>query len=69
MIKRKGKSQIPTLESKGQMRFDCDVLYTVGKNFLRVIRYFPHIIKINLIRKKYELSKFWGPKKKFNIIM
>jgi hypothetical protein len=47
MIKRKGRRQIEnltpdykSLESRGQMKFDCNVLYTIGKIFSRVIRYF-----------------------------
>jgi hypothetical protein len=52
MIKRKGESQIgnltldhKSLESKGQMRSNWGVLYTIGKLFLRVIKYFSHIFK------------------------
>jgi hypothetical protein len=47
MIKRRGRSQIEnltpnhkSLESRGQMKFDWNVLYTVEKIFSRVIRYF-----------------------------
>jgi hypothetical protein len=35
-----------SLKSMHQMRSDWGVLYTVGNNFLRAIRYFPHIIYI-----------------------
>jgi hypothetical protein len=49
MIKRRGGSQIPTtinsLESRGQMSFDWGVLHTVGKIFLKAIKYFHRIIK------------------------
>ncbi len=56
MIKRKGKSQIQNLtpdhkplESRGQMSSDQGVLYTIEKIFLRAIKYFPRIIKKDLI--------------------
>jgi hypothetical protein len=50
IIKRRGESQIGTpdhkfLESRGQMRSDWGVLYTVGKIFLRVIKYYLLISK------------------------
>jgi hypothetical protein len=52
MIKRRGGSQIEKLtpdhkplESRGQMNFDWGVLYTIGKIFLRDLRYYPHIFK------------------------
>jgi hypothetical protein len=48
MIKRKGKNQIENLtpdhksfESRGQMKSDWGMLYTIGKIFLRDIMYFP----------------------------
>ncbi len=56
MIKRGGGSQIgnltpdhKSLESRGQMRFDWSMLYTVGKIFSSAIRYYPHTLKIDLI--------------------
>jgi hypothetical protein len=56
MIKRKGGSQIgnltpdyKSLESKGQMKFDWSVLYTIGKIFSRAIRNFPHTFETNMI--------------------
>jgi hypothetical protein len=56
MIKRKGGSEIgdlisnhKSLESKGQMKSDGGMFNTIGKIFLRVIRYFPHILKKDLI--------------------
>jgi hypothetical protein len=55
MIKRKGESQIENLTSdhkslktKGQMKFDWGVLYTVRKIFLKDIRYLPFILKIDV---------------------
>jgi hypothetical protein len=69
MIKRKGMSQIlnltpdhKPLESRGQMSSNWGALYTVGKIFLRVIRYYPCIFKIDYIWKKYERPKFWETK-------
>jgi hypothetical protein len=54
MIKRRGRSQIrnltldhKSLETKGQMRSDWSMLYTIGKIFSRAIRHFPHIFKKN----------------------
>jgi len=38
--KKKGKNQIPTLKNKGQMKTNWGVLYTIGNNFLRAIKYF-----------------------------
>jgi hypothetical protein len=56
MVKRKSGSQIENLtldhkpfESRGQMSSDKGVLYTVGRIFLRAIKYYPHIIKKYLI--------------------
>jgi hypothetical protein len=56
MIKRKGGSQIEnlildhkSLESKGPMRFDWSMLYTVGKIFSRAIRHYPHTIRKDFI--------------------
>jgi hypothetical protein len=61
MIKRKGGNQIgnltpdhKSLESRSQMRFDCNVLYIIGKICSRAIRYYPCIIK-----KKY-FEKYMG---------
>jgi hypothetical protein len=54
--KKKGANQIGNLildhrsfESRGQMRSDWSVLYSVGKVFSRAIRYCPYILKANLI--------------------
>jgi hypothetical protein len=38
-----------SFKSKGQMRFNWNVLYTIGKIFLRAIRYCLCTFKINLI--------------------
>jgi len=47
MIKRRGTSQIEnltpdhkSLERRSEMRFDWVMLYTIGKIFLKAIRYF-----------------------------
>jgi hypothetical protein len=37
------------LESKGQMSSNWGILYIVGKIFLKAIKYYPRIFKINLI--------------------
>jgi hypothetical protein len=65
MIKRKGKNQIEnlipdqkSLESKGQMRFNWDILYSIGKIFLRAIRYFPCIFKIDRFEKDMNVQSF-----------
>jgi hypothetical protein len=47
-------------ESRGQMRFDWSVLYTIGKIFSRAIKYFPRIFKNNLIQEIYEHPKVLG---------
>jgi hypothetical protein len=68
VIKKKGESKgnltldHKSLENTSQMRYDWGVLYIIGKIFLRVIRYFPHIFKINLILERYEHPKFWNNK-------
>jgi hypothetical protein len=70
MIKRRGGSQIgnltidhKSLESMGQMSSDWNMLYTVGKIFLRAIRFYLFILKKkNLIWKIYEPPKFWDNK-------
>jgi len=46
-----------SLESRGQMKSDQGVLYTIGNIFLRAIRYHPHIFK-----KKIDLRKKWKSK-------
>jgi hypothetical protein len=69
MIKRRGKSQIEnltpahkSLESRGQMRSDWGMLYTIAKILLRAIRYCLCILKKNLIQKRYEHPKLWDNK-------
>jgi hypothetical protein len=69
MIKRKGIYQIEnlisnhkSLESKGQMRFDWNVLYNVGMIFSRAIKYYLHTLKKKLGLKKYERPNFWNNK-------
>jgi hypothetical protein len=64
--KEKGKRQIGNLtpdhkplESKNQMSSDWSVLYIVGKIFLKVIRYYLWIFKIDFIWERYECPKFW----------
>jgi hypothetical protein len=59
MIKRKGKNQIgnstfdyKSLESRSQMRSDWSMLYTIGKIFSKVIRFFPCIFE-----KGFDLRK------------
>jgi hypothetical protein len=59
MIKRRGGSQIGNLtpdhksfESRGQMRSDWGVFYTIEKMFLKAIRYCPCILE-----KKFDLKK------------
>jgi hypothetical protein len=66
MIKRKGRSQIghltpdhKSLESRGQMRFDWSVLYTIENMFSKAIRYCPCPIKTNFIWKRYEHLNSW----------
>jgi hypothetical protein len=56
MIKRRGRNQIEnlildhkSLENKGLMKFDWDMQYAVGKTFLRALRYYLQIFKIDLI--------------------
>jgi hypothetical protein len=56
MIKRRGKSQIgnltpnhKALESRGHMRFDSTIIFTLGKIFSRAIKYCIFILKTNLI--------------------
>jgi hypothetical protein len=44
------------------MSFDWGVLHTVGKIFLKAIKYFHHIIKKKTYLKKYEHPKFWDNK-------
>jgi hypothetical protein len=65
MIKRRGRSQIGNLtsdhklfESMGQMSSNWGVLYNVEKIFLRVIIYFHHIFKIDLIEKYMSIQTF-----------
>jgi hypothetical protein len=69
MIKRKGRSQIgnltpnhKSLESRGQMRSDWSVLYTIGKIFSSAIRHCPRIFKEKLIWERYERPNFWDNK-------
>jgi hypothetical protein len=59
MIKRRGGGQIGnltpnhnSLESKGQMRSNWGMLYTIGKIFLRAITYYPFIPKNRLDLRK-----------------
>jgi hypothetical protein len=66
LIKRRGGGQIPNLtsdhkshESKGQRKFDWSVLYTIGKIFSKVIKYFPCTLEKDLIWELYERPKFW----------
>jgi hypothetical protein len=56
MIKRRGESQImnltldhKSLESKGQMRFDWGVFYTIKNMFLKAIKYYLPIFKNDLL--------------------
>jgi hypothetical protein len=52
--------QTPWKQRSNELQFG--MLYTVGKIFLRAIRYNPHISKIDLIWKRYERPKFWNNK-------
>jgi len=54
-------SRPQTLESRGQMNYDWDVLYTIGKIFLSVIRNCHFIFKTNFMGEKYECPKFLAP--------
>jgi hypothetical protein len=83
MIKRRGGSQIgnltsnyKSLESKGQMRSNWNMLYTIEKIFSKAIRYFLRILEIDFIWKRYERPKllqdnknpsFRTPKKKWHL--
>ncbi len=63
MIKRKGKSKIETLddkslESRGQMRFNWDVLYIVRNIFSKAIKYCPCIFNIDFTLKKMSIQIF-----------
>jgi len=65
MIKRRGKSKIENLtpdhksfESRGQMRSNWSVLYTIGKIFWREIKYCPCTFKKKLIWKKMSIQHF-----------
>jgi hypothetical protein len=56
MIKKRGANQIGNLtlnhksfESRGQMRLDWSMLYSVGKIFSRAIKYCPCTLKAYLI--------------------
>jgi hypothetical protein len=56
MIKRRGKSQIgnltlfhKSLENRGQMRFDYNILYIVGKVFSRAIKHYLFTLRTYLI--------------------
>jgi hypothetical protein len=58
MIKRRGESQIEnlirdhkSLERRGQMRSNLNMLYSIGNIFPRVIRDFICTLKTNLIEK------------------
>jgi hypothetical protein len=44
------------------MNFDENMLYIIGKLFLKVLRYFPHIFKTDLIWERYERPKLWDNK-------
>jgi hypothetical protein len=66
MIKRKVMSQIGNLivdhksfKNRGQMSSDWGMLYIIKKIFLRAIRYFFCVLKIDLISKRFEHPKFW----------
>jgi hypothetical protein len=55
MIKKRGRSQIgnltpnhKSLESRGQMKPNWSLIYTIGKIFSRVIRYFALTFKKKL---------------------
>jgi hypothetical protein len=69
MIKRKGGSQIEnltpnhkSLESRGQMKSNWSILYTIANIFLKAIKYCPQTLKKYLIWKRYECPKFWNNK-------
>ncbi len=69
MIKIRGKNQIGNLtpnhksiKNKGQMSSNWGMLYTNGKISAKAILYFLHIVKENLIWKRYERPKFWETK-------
>jgi hypothetical protein len=49
MIKKRRWESNWKFESRGEMKFNWGVLYTVGKIFLKAIRYFPQIQKKDLI--------------------
>jgi hypothetical protein len=62
---KKGRSQIENLipdhksfESRGQMRSDWSVLYTIGKIFSRAIRYQPCNLKKILFEKYMNIQSF-----------
>ncbi len=53
-----GRSQIgdltpdyKSLQSKGQIRYDWRVLYTIGKTFPRPIRYFPRTLNMHELKQ------------------
>jgi hypothetical protein len=65
MIKRRGGNQIENLTSdhksvkgNGQLTFDWGVLYTIGKIFLKAIRYYLRIFFKNLIEKYMNIQSF-----------
>jgi hypothetical protein len=65
MIKRRGGNQIENLTSdhksfkgNGQLTFDWGVLYTIGKIFLKAIRYYLRIFLKNLIEKYMSIQSF-----------
>jgi hypothetical protein len=54
-----------SLENKGQMRCDWNMLYIVGKIFLKATRYLSLIFKKNLIWERYEYPMFWKKSSSF----
>jgi hypothetical protein len=48
-----------SFKSRGKMRSDWNVLYIIEKIFWKDIKYFPGILKTNLIQEKDEHPKFW----------
>ncbi len=44
------------------MRYDWNVLCTIGNIFSMAIKYYPCTFKKNLIWEKYEHPKFWDNK-------
>jgi len=61
MIKRKRRVSNWKFWNRGEMRSDWNVLYTIGKIFLRAIKYCLRFKK-NLIWQRHECPKFWNNK-------